>query len=121
MAAGTIFHITEPALWADARAAGRYECSTRDATLAEVGFIHCSFRHQVEMVANFIYDDYDGDLIVLAIDSAQVDAPIREENLEGGDELFPHIYGPLAVTAVIDVSELHPESGRWVFTDGSTG
>jgi uncharacterized protein (DUF952 family) len=42
----------------------------------------------------------------LCIDEERVTAPIRDENLEGGTALFPHIHGPLAITAVVEVREL---------------
>ena len=72
-----IFHITEPSRWEQGQADGSYTGSTRDADLSDVGYIHCSFRHQVEMVANFLYDDWQGDLVVLEIDTTQVPAEIR--------------------------------------------
>ena len=37
-------------------------------------------------------------------------SPIREENTEGGDELYPHIYGPLNVDAVVSVQPLAPRA-----------
>ncbi len=44
---------------------GTCSCSTRGADLRDVGYIHCSFRHRVETVANFIYGDWDEDLLLL--------------------------------------------------------
>jgi uncharacterized protein (DUF952 family) len=35
-----------------------------------------------------------------------VTSPIREENNEGGSDLYPHIYGPLDLDAVIDTRPL---------------
>ena len=49
-----IFHLADRRQWEAARAAGRYEISTRGKTLSEVGFIHCSQRHQVRPVADAI-------------------------------------------------------------------
>src|SRR5262249_24983622 len=51
----TIFHITEPLLWKQAEEAGSYTGSTRGQSLDDVGFIHCSYADQVEMIANFVY------------------------------------------------------------------
>lgn len=65
MSDGTIFHLTERRVWEEARRVGRYEESTKGATLAEVGFIHCSFRDQVETVASFLYGDAVADVIDL--------------------------------------------------------
>jgi glutathione S-transferase len=97
-----IFHIALRAEWADAQAGGVYRRSTLGRSLDEVGFIHCSRRDQVELVANAVYRD-QGDLVLLVIDPSRVGAEIREENVDGGRDLFPHIYGPLHDDAVIDV------------------
>ena len=90
-----LFHLADRRQWEAARAAGRYEVSTRGRTLPEVGFIHCSLRHQVRTVADAVFADAD-DLVLLTIDGDRVPAPIR---YEGPD--FPHIYGPLPVDAVV--------------------
>ena len=106
-----LLHITERSLWEAARASGAYEMSTRGQTLQDVGFIHCSQRHQLPQVAKLFYSDLDPrDLVVLVIDSDRVTSPVRYEPPEPGagaddvigeSELFPHIYGPLPVTAVV--------------------
>jgi uncharacterized protein (DUF952 family) len=113
MPAAPIFHLTDPELWRDAVWVGRYEQSTRDAALAEVGFIHCSYLSQVEMVANFIYADWSSRLVLLQIRPEVLSAEVRAENLDGGDELFPHIYGPLPVTAVESVVQMQRRKGKW--------
>lgn len=108
-----IFHITEPGLWQQASALGVYDRSTRDAALDHVGFIHCSFREQVETVANYLYADWDGELLLLEIDRGNVEREIRVENLDGGTEGFPHIYGPLPTRAVTNVHQLVRRSNSW--------
>jgi uncharacterized protein (DUF952 family) len=108
-----IFHITETALWERALRDGSYTVSTRGALLSDVGYIHCSFKHQVETVANFIYGDWNGDLLLLQADPAAIPSEIRIENLEGGCEDFPHIYGPLPAKAVKAVFQLVREADRW--------
>jgi uncharacterized protein (DUF952 family) len=112
---GRIAHLShpEPARWAAAQAEGWYAQSTRGATLREVGFIHCSFGHQVQAVANRIYRDWAGPLLLLEVDSGAVPAPIRTESLDGGPEAFPHIYGPLPTAAVRAVHQLQRHSGGW--------
>ena len=99
----TIFHITSAAEWARAREAGSYAADS----LATEGFIHCSDEHQYRRVAR---DRFRGrtDLVLLHIDPARVDAEIRYENLEGGTELFPHVYGPIPTAAVVKVTALDP-------------
>jgi uncharacterized protein (DUF952 family) len=43
------------------------------------------------------------------IDSQRVNAEIREEGA-GGDERFPHIYGPLNLDAVVEARPVAPPS-----------
>lgn len=77
--------------------------STRGITLESQGFIHCSLRHQLPAVAEFVYSDVPEDeLVILVIDSDQVGAPIRFEAAEPGGPEYPHIYGPLPMGAVTD-------------------
>lgn len=96
----TLFHLAMPQDWRAAQARGGfYEMSTRGLTLEAAGFIHLSYRHQVPVVAERFYADVP-DLLVLTIDPALLVDEVRQENLEGGTELFPHLYGPLPLHAV---------------------
>lgn len=103
-----IFHLTFAADWEASRATGEYRVSTRDRTLDEVGFIHCGFEDQVGRVAKAIFAGTSG-LVLLIIDEARVRSEIRHENLGGGDEVFPHIYGPLNLDAVVEVKSYETE------------
>ena len=98
-----IYHLSTRAAWQAAAEAGAY---TADS-LASEGFIHCSTAQQVRATATRIFAGRT-DLILLCVDSAQVEPEIRYENLEGGDNLFPHIYGPLAFAAVVAVHDFPP-------------
>ena len=100
-----IYHIATRADWAAAKAAGAY---TADS-LASEGFIHCSTAGQVIATANRIFRG-QRDLVLLDIDSARVEPEIRYENLEGGVQLFPHIYGALSVDAVVAVHDFPPSA-----------
>jgi uncharacterized protein (DUF952 family) len=97
-----LLHITERSSWLEAVPAGEYRMSTRGVTLGDQGFIHCSLRHQLRAVAEYLYGD-DDDLVVLVIDSAKLPSPVRFETPEPGAEAYPHIYGPLPVGAVTEV------------------
>jgi uncharacterized protein (DUF952 family) len=92
-----IFHIADAAEWDEAAKSGTYTRSTRGLGLEEVGFIHCSYEHQVQGVADFAYADVTTPLVLLTIDPETLDAPIQE------DDGFPHIYGPLNLNAVVAV------------------
>lgn len=101
--ATTILHITSAAHWADAKARGAYVADS----LATEGFIHCSDPHQVMWVAN---QRFRGrmDLVVLHIDPSRLNADVRYENLEGGTPLFPHVYGPIPCSAVVEAVAVVP-------------
>ncbi len=98
-----IFHIANRSGWEQGRAAGSYQ----PEMFAREGFIHCSKAEQVIAVANSRFRGQSG-LILLAIDTDRVAHTIRFENLEGGEELFPHIYGELDPGAVVRVSDFNP-------------
>ncbi|MFJ5775814.1 DUF952 domain-containing protein [Streptomyces sp. NPDC093094] len=101
----SVLHITERSLWDAARERGAYTMSTRGRTLEEEGFVHCSTREQLPKVAAFLYGSYDGpgELVVLVIDPARLDVPLKYEAPEPGAEEFPHVYGPIPVDAVVAV------------------
>ena len=102
----TIYHIALSTDWKKAKDnTDFYQCES----LQTEGFIHCSTREQIIPVANRFYKGMEG-LILLKIDDDKVEAEIKYENLEGGDELFPHIYGTLNLDAVIMESEFTPEA-----------
>jgi uncharacterized protein (DUF952 family) len=99
----TIFHITKRGEWERAKREGIYQTPT----LASEGFIHCSRSDQVIRIANTLFHGQMG-LVLLEIDTHQVRAEIRYENCEGGQELFPHIYGTLDLGAVVRVLAFEP-------------
>jgi uncharacterized protein (DUF952 family) len=98
-----IFHITTRS----ARDSAVPEGSYRPEAFPVDGFIHCSTSDQVIQVANIRFRSQKG-LVLLSIDTDKVTAQIVYENLEGGQQLFPHIYGELNLDAVVQVSEFEP-------------
>ena len=88
-----LWHLAEAQHWAEATRTGSYQRSTRGLSLAEAGFVHCSYPDQAAGVAAAFYADA-GDLVLLRIDPAGVPAEIRVE------DGFPHVYGPVPVAAV---------------------
>lgn len=110
-----VFHIALEGDWKAAEQSGTYRVSTRGARLEDIGFIHAGFEHQVAVVGAVLYRDAPEPLVVLVIDTGLLDVPVVVENLEGGDEAFPHIYGPLPARAVVDVlSAVMTTDGRVV-------
>ena len=98
-----IFHITTRVAWERAPADGSYQPEAFPVD----GFIHCSTRNQVIQVANTRFRGQAG-MVLLSIGTDKVIPEIVYENLEGGQELFPHIYGRLNVDAVVEVIEFEP-------------
>jgi uncharacterized protein (DUF952 family) len=99
-----IYHITTENDWTAAQSTGSYQADT----LTAEGFIHCSTRQQVVPVANRFYHSQPG-LVLLAVDIGRLNSGLIWENLEGGQEQFPHIYGPLNLDAVLHVTEFNPK------------
>jgi glutathione S-transferase len=112
-----IYHIASARDWHDALPAGEYRMSTRGRTLADEGFIHCSRASQVAPVANRFYTGVTG-LVLLAIDPRRLRSELRYETVPGGDEAFPHLYGPLDTDAVVHVTPFEPGAGGTFTFDG---
>ena len=101
-----IFHIATAADWADAQASGSYTTSTYGRSLAEEGFLHASRGDQWQGVRERFYADVTEPLVLLVIDTDLVGSPVVEEVPPGAQETYPHIYGPLEPSAVVQVIPL---------------
>lgn len=99
-----IYHITLPERWNNSREEGEY----RAASLDTEGFIHCSDEGQVERSLNRFYRD-EAEVLLLTIDPKLLTSELKYESAH--DELFPHIYGPINVEAVVVVKLLKAEEG----------
>lgn len=95
-----LYHITSQPEAREASRVGEYTPAAFDRE----GFIHCSYAHQVLATVDRIFYGRT-DLALLEIDPAMLDCKVIDENLEGGAELFPHIYGRLRMSAVVRVHE----------------
>jgi uncharacterized protein (DUF952 family) len=88
-----VYKIVAAAEWKRAEAAGVFDGSAVDR---RDGFIHFSTAAQVaETAARHFADQHD--LLLVAVDATTLD--LRWEPSRGG-QLFPHLYGPLPMTAV---------------------
>lgn len=105
-----IYHITSAGEAREAKGKGYY----LPAAFDREGFIHCSYAGQVAAVANRIFRGRTG-LVLLEIDPTLLDSRVVDENLEGGSELFPHIYGRLPMPAVVQIREF-PCGGDGTFS-----
>lgn len=101
-----IYHITTDLAWSTAQAAGE----VRAESLATEGFVHCSRQSQLLAVANRFFSGASG-LLVLGINEEAVEEWLVNEGPAGiGDafaqDVFPHVYAPIPVTAVVAVASL---------------
>lgn len=107
-----ILHLASNDAWLASVKKGVY----RADSLSTDGFIHCSTSTQVVEVANVFYHGQNG-LVLLVIDPAKLTAELKWEppvHPRPGtapavnEDLFPHIYGPLNLDAVVKVVEFEP-------------
>ena len=109
-----LYHLALPEEWRQARTNGVYARSTRGLGLEQVGFIHASYAHQLAATYARFYGDA-GPVVLLTIDPnrlEQAGVAVRAEpggsTPEAGAELFPHLYGPLPLTAVLAAAPYQP-------------
>jgi len=107
-----IFHLTSRTAWDEAQERGGYQAES----LATEGFIHCSTISQVLPVAENFYKGKHG-LVLLAVEPALLSSELKWEPPSGATpppgvpqgDLFPHIYGPINLDAIVKVVELRPD------------
>lgn len=104
-----IYHVTEPMRWEQSLAEGVHTGSTRGIELAQEGYIHCSTAAQWPGVVERFYHD-TSELLLLHVDETKLDAPLVYEQLGDAPEPFPHVYGPIPITAVVEVERIRSAS-----------
>lgn len=112
-----LFHIIDSAQWNVAKLENEY----RPERFKTEGFIHLSKKDQILRPANLLYQGQQN-LLLLIIDPDMLEAEVvYEPGSHGESELFPHLYGPLNVNAVID-DVLFPcePDGSFTLPDGLT-
>lgn len=98
---GIIYKIVPASLWKDAKAAGVFKGAPVDLS---DGFIHFSTGAQLRETARRHFAGQD-DLLLLAIDGDALGEALVYEPSRGG-ALFPHLYGPLPLSAVLSEQPL---------------
>ena len=91
----TIYKICEKALWHEAETERRLLGSPADI---RDGFIHFSTAAQLPGTLARHYAGLS-DLLLVAVDAGALGELLKWETSRGGD-LFPHLYGPLPLSAV---------------------
>ncbi|MEX2237849.1 MAG: DUF952 domain-containing protein [Dehalococcoidia bacterium] len=115
-----IYHLIPTSDYARLKDTAEY----RPESLSEEGFIHCTGDlDTLVAVANDYFGSLEEPLLVLQIAVEQVEAPVvweapatgpaaGREHL-GRARTFPHIYGPLNLSAVTGVAEMAKVEGRY--------
>jgi uncharacterized protein (DUF952 family) len=97
----TIYKICTAAMWQDAERNGLFRGSELDV---RDGFIHFSTAAQaVETAAKHFAGQYD--LVLVSVDTGKLGGRLKWEVSRGG-ALFPHLYGDLDLSCVIEVKSL---------------
>jgi len=97
----TIYHVTTQPEWAAAQQQGFYEAPS----LKSEGFIHCSEDRQIPGVLERYFQGKTN-LVKLVIDTEQLTSQLVYEWSPSIADTFPHIYGPINVTAVTAVEKI---------------
>ncbi|HYD27536.1 DUF952 domain-containing protein [Brevundimonas sp.] len=114
---GEVFKLVDRAAWEQARIPGVFSGSAVDRA---DGYIHMSTKEQLAETARRHYAGRSG-LVLLTVDAAALGEALRWEPSRGGD-LFPHLYGPLPLSAITGERSLSVrEDGVMVFEDGAVG
>lgn len=91
-----IFHIVKKEDWVKPT-----QYVYQSESLKAQGFIHCCTVNQIDKILNQWFKGQTN-LVLVEINPDLLKAKVKFENLEGGQELFPHIYGPINLDAVIN-------------------
>jgi uncharacterized protein (DUF952 family) len=108
----TIYKICPAALWSEAERAGTFRGMPVDA---RDGYIHFSTRDQLAETARRHFANQT-DLMLIAVDGDRLGPALKWEPARDG-ALFPHLYGELALSAVISVTPLAPGGNEQVLPD----
>jgi uncharacterized protein (DUF952 family) len=91
-----IFKIAHAADWQAAERSGTYVGSQKDCA---DGFIHFSTAAQLAETLRRYYADAS-DLLLIAVEQADLGAALKWERAPSRGEDFPHLYAPLPLSAV---------------------
>ena len=94
-----IYHIVLPEVWEKFKDEYEYEADS----LASEGFIHCSYRNQLDEVLKRYYAGAEK-VLVLHINPHYLNSELVAEP-STNREIYPHIYGKINKSAVVNVEE----------------
>ena len=107
-----IYKIVSELQWREGERSGLFTGAPVDTA---DGFIHFSAVDQVKETAERHFAAQAG-LLLVAVSTERLGDQLRWEPSRGG-QLFPHLYGPLAMDAVVWVKPLPFSDGRHSFPD----
>lgn len=94
-----IYHIVLPEVWEKFADEHEYEAES----LSTEGFIHCSYRNQLEAVLGRYYSNV-AKVLLLHINASRLTSPLIAEP-STNREVYPHVYGKINRSAIVDVEE----------------
>jgi uncharacterized protein (DUF952 family) len=94
-----IYHVVLPEIWEKYKEEYEYEAES----LQTEGFIHCSYRNQLEDVLERYYKNAPN-VLILHINPHLLTSKLIAEPSTGG-EIYPHIYGKINRQAIVDVEK----------------
>ncbi len=96
-----IYHIATADAWEKALQTGAYE----HPSLKDEGFIHCSLEHQVAGVLERYFVGQTN-LKKLVIDTDKLTSRYVFDWSPSNTDTYPHVYGPINTSAVVEVVSL---------------
>ena len=94
-----IYHIVTPETWEKFKDENEYEAES----LQSEGFIHCSYRSQLEEVLRRYYTG-EKKVLILHINPHRLTAPLVAE-ASTNREIYPHVYGKIGKSAIAEIEE----------------
>lgn len=108
-----LFHLTTRSAWEAAQRCGVYETPS----LTTEGFIHLSTEAQWRTTLTRFFADQP-DVVLLTLDETRFLAELRYED-SYGHGVFPHLYGPLNLDAIVSVAPVRDRVDRKIFLEGT--
>lgn len=94
-----IYHVVLPEVWENFQDKDEYEAES----LKTEGFIHCSYKNQLDEVLQRYYKDAER-VVILHINPHYLKSELVAEP-STNREIFPHIYGKINKSAIIETEK----------------
>jgi uncharacterized protein (DUF952 family) len=118
-----IYHIAKEGAFLACLVGDVYE----PASLREVGFVHCSSEAATIAVANEYFGGVEEKLLLLRVDPTKLTSQTRYEYAVPVDgiraaavpasTLFPHVYGPIEISAINGIGLLEREASAYIWPE----